>query len=810
MAGQTRAGARVRGIRQESNVTSDERLDEHLTLNPHLAERIFRQLLVALHERGIVTIDQVYDEARKMRGNIDAGRLTHHLNPNIADAPRGDHTERELVNQITREYAVRNFRPTEIDDMVNLTLKREEADKLRAIVTLQSVSFRLLADAVRRFCALPEGETQLMRDEAIGIRVGLIRHLISDQLEFIAIAKKHLRIRDFEEIINRTVGPEGGMGRVGGKAAGMFLAATILGAKDRRLEEEGSKKEPARAAASKDVYQPSSLPREQYPIAIPESYYLRSDVIEDFLAFNRLGEYQNQKYKTPEEIHKEYPLIKSVFRNADFPAGIVDQLRNVLQKLGDHPLIVRSSSLLEDRFGTAFSGKYASLFVANQGTLEQRLNALLGAIAEVYASALGPDPLLYRRQRDLIDYVEDMAVLIQKVVGKRFGPYYAPAFAGVAFSRNEYRWSPRIRREDGLVRLVMGLGTRAVDRVGSESPRMVALGIPTLRHESSTEEIMQRAQRTIDVINLETNRLESITLEQLLPFANDYPLLDRCISLRQERMLVPPMGTYIQGAASDMFVTFDKLVSDGVFAEQMRMMLRQLETAYGVPVDIEFAHDGEKLYILQCRTLTQAAESVDVPIPANISPDHIIFSAEKFVRSGVVENVEYIIIIDPRDYDKIQSSEERVQVARVVGRLNERLKDKSFVLIGPGRWGSNDIRLGVPVTYCDINRSRMLIEVARERDGYVPEVSYGTHFFQDLMEAGILYLPLYPDERQNHFNEAFLHGAPNVLPELVPDDADLAHVVRAIHVPTAAKGLFMHVVMNGSDDRALAYLSRHT
>lgn len=793
-----RAALRGKGddMPQRADERAAERLDEHLTIYPHLADRILRQLLFTLHERGYITIDQVYEEARAAGGRAPGPDID---NPNVANAPR-DQNERELVNQITRRYVVGNLRTHEIDEVVNLTLKREEADKLRAIVTLGSVSFRLLADTVRRFCALREGELQLAPDEAMGIRVGLIRHMISDQLEFIAIAKRWLRIRDFEGLIERTIGPEAGMGRVGGKAAGMYLAATILGA--RRTTPPA---EPAKSPAQPN-YAPAVKPAAVFPLAMPESFYLRSDVIEDFIAFNGLGEYQNQKYKTPDEINKEYRLIRSVFRNADFPAGIVDQLRNMLVKIGDHPVIVRSSSLLEDRFGTAFSGKYASLFVANQGPLEDRLSALLGAIAEVYASALGPDPLLYRREHDLQDYEEDMAVLIQKVVGQRFGPYFAPAFAGVAFSTNEYRWSPRIKKEDGLLRIVMGLGTRAVDRVAGESPRLVALGLPTLRFESGVNEIVANAQRNIDVINLEANRLESIKLEQLLEHAADFPMLDKCVSIRRDGMLVPPMGTYISEPARDLFITFDKLMNEGEFPEQLRQVLRTLEEAYGLPVDVEFAHDGEKLYILQCRTLSQYTEGEAVRIPTDVADERIVFSAGKFVRSGSIGKIEYVVYVDTRDYDSLPTREQRVEIARAIGRINAKLAGKNFILIGPGRWGSNDVRLGIPVSYADINRTKMLIEVAREKDGYVPEVSYGTHFFQDLVEAQIAYLPLYPDDRRNRFNETFLAASPNSLGELIDGGEDLQGVIRVIHVPSAAGGRYLQVDMNGQEDRALGYL----
>jgi len=779
-------------------ITSADRLDDLLTVHPHLEERILRQLLVELHERGAVSIDQVYDEARAAAGN--EARLAAE-NPNVAEAPRGDVRERQLVNDFTKKHAAAHFAPHEIDDMVNLALKREEADKLRAIVSLNTVSFRLLADAVRRFCSIPEGESKLSPDEAMGIRVGLIRHLVSDQLEFIAVAKPQMRIRDFEELIDRTIGAESGMGRIGGKAAGMFLASRIVHARAARVEPPCDVGRPEAAEDAPDAVD------SEFPIAIPDSYYLRSDVIEDFIAFNRLGEYQNQKYKTPQEIRNEYRLIKSVFRNAEFPAGIVDRLRGVLQRIGDCPLIVRSSSLLEDRFGSAFSGKYASIFVANQGPFEKRLKALLGAIAEVFASALGPDPLLYRRERDLLDYDEDMAVLIQKVVGHRFGPYFAPAFAGVAFSRNDYRWSPRIKREDGLMRIVMGLGTRAVDRVGAEFPRMVALGMPTLRHESSVLEVKAHAQRTLDVINMTRNRLESVPLDRVLKHAGDFPMLDRLVSAFRDGMLTPPTGTYIDADPSQLIITFDKLMSQGTFPTRMRGLLRRLESVYGVPVDVEFAHDGAQLFLLQCRTLSGGGVEESFTIPTDVPAERIIFSARKFVRAGLVDNIEYVVYVDPHEYDALPTHARRTAVARAIGALNDKLSGRTFILIGPGRWGTNDFRLGVPVSYADISKSRMLIEVAHERDGYVPEVSYGTHFFQDLIEANIAYLPLYPGDRRNRFNEAFLCDSPNCLATLTPAAREMEDVVHVIHVPDVTGGRMLRVVMDGANDQALAYLS---
>lgn len=753
------------------------RLDEHLRKYPHLAERIHRQFMMSLHQRGITTVDEILDEARRRLG------LSAEVNndPNEAERDRLDDQERLLVEQITREIACRSFSIPDLDDLVNLALKREEVHSLEKVANLPNLSFRELADKIHRFCELPLGETQLAPAEVEGTRVALIRHLLSDQLEFIRVAKNHIQIRDFHEVTQRIVGTDSGMGRIGGKAGGMILGHRVL----------------VNAGLDDDPF---------LPLALPDSYYLRSDVVEDFLRLNRLDEYQSQKYKPIDDVSREFSLIRGVFRNGDFPLKIVHNLRRVLEHMGTHPLIVRSSSLLEDRFGTAFCGKYASVFIANQGTLEQRLRALLGAIAEVFASLMAPDPILYRREHNLIDYVEEMAVLIQKVVGFSYGQYFLPAFAGVAFSRNEYRWSPRIRREDGMMRLVMGLGTRAVDRIGSDYPRMVALGAPTLRPESSVAEIRRCSQQTLDVIDLQRNRFQAVRLEDVLAAGAEFPLLDKIVSVYEDDELYVPPGAVVDAHPSKLVVTFDKLLRSTPIAQRIRDMLGRLEDAYQMPVDMEFACDGRKLYFLQCRTQAQAQLADPVKVPMDVPPGDIIFDAHRYVRSGLIENVDYVVYVDPVRYDQVPTRERRVEIARVIGRINHALERRSFILIGPGRWGSNDLRLGVPVRYADINRCCLLVEVSRLKDGFQPEVSFGTHFFQDLIEASIHYLALYPDQPDYQFNDAFLNQSDNVLERIVPNDAEFAADIRVIHVPTASRGRRLHVAMDGESDCALAYL----
>lgn len=757
-----------------------QRLDEHLARCPALAERIYRELLMELHHRGIATIDHIHDEARRRTGEALHDART---DPNEAERDRWDDKEREHAEKITREHVQREFTPEDVDELVNLTLKREEVQSLENVAAMANVSFKELAGKIHRFCQLSLGETKLEPAEVIATRVALIRHFISDQLEFIGAAKNHLTIRDFDDVTSRMVGNDETLGRIGGKAGGMLLAHRIL-----REAEEGHD----------DLY---------LPVAMPESYYLRHDVIEDFLRLNRLDDYQRQKYKGDEDVSREYPLIRGVFRNGDFPLKIVHELRRILEQIGYHPLIVRSSSLLEDRFGTAFCGKYASYFLANQGTLEQRLRALMGAIAEVYASIMSPDPIVYRREHNLIDYVEGMAILIQKVVGGPVGDFFMPAFAGVAFSRNEYRWSPRIKREDGLLRMVMGLGTRAVDRSGSDYPRMVALGAPTLRPESTVGEIRRCSQQTLDVVDTRANRLRSVRLADVLAQREPIPMLDKLVSICRDGELYPPTGLLVDENPEDLCITFDKLLRETPFVQRARDMLTRLEDVYGVPVDMEFACDGKKFYVLQCRTQSTALECGPVTIPKHIPDGDVIFDAHRYVQSCQIDNIEYIVYVDPGRYDSIATKEGRYAVARAIGRINRSLKPKSFALVGPGRWGSNDIRLGVPVRYADINRCCILIEVARQTNGFAPEVSFGTHFFQDLVEANIKYLALYPDEPGNRFDHEFLSQSANVLGTVSPDDRDLQDDIRLIHVPTSAAGRHLHVAMDGESDEALAYLA---
>jgi len=336
---------------------------------------------------------------------------------------------------------------------------------------------------------------------------------------------------------------------------------------------------------------------------------------------------------------------------------------------------------------------------------------------------------------------------------------------------------------------------------------MIPLGMPTLRPEVKSEDVWRYSQREVDVLNLRENRFETLPLTDLLEEGSEFPGLDQVVSVMEHGFIRRPTGTHIFEDPADLVVTFDRFTHDSAFPSFLRWILKQLEAAYGCPVDIEFAHDGQDFYLLQCRPQVVREAEEEVHVPADVDPGHRIFSACRDIDNGSVHGIEYVVLIDPRDYNRLESSERRLGVARVVRLLNERLQERSFILMGPGRWGTRDLRMGVHVGYADINYSRMLIEIARPVGGFVPEVSFGSHFFQDLVESRIRYLALYPEEEGNLFNEQFLHGSRNDLSRLVPSEASYEDVARVIDVADASGGLLLNVDMDGENQEALGYLA---
>jgi predicted nucleotidyltransferase len=675
--------------------------------------------------------------------------------------------------------------PTIILENIQRWIKEDRSNFLVDVLVNPSSSLVEISSAIERFHLLAPQGIELTEPRERWFRTALIRRVLSDQPSFIKVAKDFIQVDEFSGFIRRVIYPAGSHGKLGGKSAGLFLAAQIL----------------KQSPQAKELLQ---------TVKTPKTWYLTSDGVFYLIGYNNLEDVIEQKYKDLSQVRQEYPYIVHIFKNSLLPPEIIKGISLALDDFGDVPLIVRSSSLLEDQTGAAFAGKYKSLFIANKGTKEERLEALVDAIAEVYASMFAPDPIEYRYENGLIDYHEEMGILIQEVVGTQVGPYYLPAFAGVAFSNNDFRWSSRIRREDGLIRLVPGLGTRAVDRLSDDYPILVAPGQPRLRVNVSLDEIIRYSPKKVDVINLTTRTFETVEVRTLLKnFGREYPLVNQLVSVLGQDRIRTPSALGIDFEQDECIVTFEGLICGTPFIEQTKAILQVLQEALGYPVDIEFAHDGDNFFLLQCRAQTYGEDSIPPEIPKDIPPEKIIFTANRFITNGNVPDITHIVYVDPQKYSELTNLQELTAVGRAVGRLNKCLPRRQFILMGPGRWGSRgDIKLGVSVTYSDINNTAMLIEIARQQKDYMPDPSFGTHFFQDLVEASIRYLPLYPDDRGTVFNEQFLTTSPNMLANMLPDFANLAQVIRVIDIPAATGGQVLQVLMNEDEESAIASLGQ--
>ncbi len=678
------------------------------------------------------------------------------------------------------DLAGRHLSEREVITCVQAWINEEKSTFLIKALENPGTGLTEVAQAIERFESADINEAELPFSVQTSLRVALLRRFFVDQLEFINAAKDFVAVRDFFGLVHHLVHPANSQGKLGGKGAGLFLATQVIS------------KSPECAELCRNL-------------KVPKTWYVASDGLLDFVHHNNLEEVYNRKYMEIEAVRRDYPHLIRVFKSSQFPPAMVRGLAAALDDFEDRPIIVRSSSLLEDRVGSAFSGKYKSLFLANQGTKKARLAALVDAISEVYASVFSPDPIEYRTERGLLDFREEMGILIQEVVGRRAGRYFAPAFSGVAFSNNDFRWSPRIRREDGLVRLVPGLGTRAVDRMNDDYPVLFSPGQPGLRVNATTDEIVRYSPRQVDVINLETNAFETIPVNDFLAEAGEaFPNLRGMISIvdgdriRRPSMLEPDWDT------DEVVVTFEGLLDGDPLVAQLDTLLTVLRKKLGFPIDLEFSHDGESLYLLQCRTQSSSRQRAPDAIPRDIPRQSMLFSAKRHVSNGSVPDITHVVYVDPEAYARIADIGDLRQVGRAVGKLNRLLPKRQFILMGPGRWGSRgDIRLGVSVTYSEINNTAVLIEIARRKGDYLPELSFGTHFFQDLVEAEILYLPLYPDEPGIVFNEPFLRRAPNMLAELAPEFAHLAEALRVIDVPRETGGKILRLLLNADLDEAV-------
>lgn len=597
------------------------------------------------------------------------------------------------------------------------------------------------------------------RERCERVRLQILEILISRDERMQALARRYLTLEDLLAVRARMIGS----GSIGGKAVGMLLARKIV-------EREA--------------------PRHWVERMEPhDSFYVGSDVYYAYLVHNGWWPRLMRHRCESGAYYAEGEALAESMRSGEMPGEVRLELERVLDYFGQYPILVRSSSLHEDGFDSAFAGKYESVFCVNQGSPEARLAELEEAIRRVYASTMSEDALVYRQQRGLAQHEEPMALLLQRVNGRYHGRYYFPDAAAVGVSRNAFVWDREMDPAAGMLRLVAGLGTRAVDRIGGDHACVVALDQPHKRPYADREALYRYTQHQVDLLDIAENRLTTLPLRELQQHAPQWPLAALGETDREASARARAIGE----RAPVWRLTFAPLLRNTAWVEMVRGLLNTLEQAYGHPVDIELtlhlstadpgaaasaanagsvaaptpvgradratdpADSGSgtgavaDFNLVQCRPLATLGSERPQPWPdaAEITADRVLFATQGSFMGGNVDlAIERIVRIDPQRYAALNQAQ-KYAVARIVGAINRQQpagEQSRTMLIGPGRWGTSSPELGVPVRFADINRVAVLVEVAELGGGMVPDLSYGSHFFQDLVESRIAYVALFPSE----------------------------------------------------------------
>lgn len=563
------------------------------------------------------------------------------------------------------------------------------------------------------------------------------------------MVKKNFTPEDYFAIRDHMIGT----GMIGGKACGMLLARAIIRNKEPDIAE---------------YLEPH------------DSFYVGSDLYYTYIVDNDLWALRI-KQRTEEGYFTLADDFARKLMKGRFSDAMREQFLRIIEYYGQDPYIIRSSSILEDGFGNAFAGKYESVFCANRGSLEERLEEFENAIKTVYASSMSLSALDYRKRRGLDKRDEQMALLIQRVSGSYYGNYYMPCAAGVGYSYSPYRVMKDSDPTCGMLRLVMGLGTSAVDRTEGSYPRIVNLDMPEKSSYSSSADKHKFSQGKAEVINMTTHQLEKMSYDMLEPvipkylenilLEHDYDAESRLREMGRPRQVK--------------FISCKGLVANKKLMDQMKRMLHCIQEEYDYPVDTEFtiniSDNGDySVDLLQCRPLQVQRSSGGTVIPEGIPEDNILLeNMSSSMGLSKASELDIIVYVDPVNYYNMPYRD-KPAVARLIGKIDWHYRElnKHMMLIVPGRVGTTSPELGVPTSFADISAFEIICETEESKAGYNPELSYGSHIFQDLVEAEILYTAVFNNAKTIHFHPDKLQRCPDVISVFdgTEDLSDIVHV----------------------------------
>ena len=541
------------------------------------------------------------------------------------------------------------------------------------------------------------------------------------------LVMKHFTPEDYFFVRSHMIGT----GMLGGKACGMLLARAIV----RNTAPDIDK-----------VLEPH------------DSFFVGSDVFYTYIVDNGFWDLRIRQ-RTEEGYFSIAEEFAKRLGTGRFGEEMENRFKSILEYYGQDPYIVRSSSILEDGFGNAFAGKYESVFCANRGTMEERLEEFESAIRKVYASMMSLSALDYRKRRGLDKRDEQMALLIQRVSGSYYGSCYMPCAAGVGYSYSPYKFLADFNPEAGMLRLVMGMGTGAVDRTEGSYPRLVSLDHPEADSCTTIREKHQYSQRNVEVMDVKEHCLRKLEVKDIKPKLPAY-----LANIFMEHDYEAENRYRDRGLKRDIrFISCQGLVRKKDLMGEMRRILQLLEKEYEYPVDIEYtinlSDDGEySINLLQCRPLQVFKDTGKVDIPAEIPTEKLLLETTGS-SMGLSRNtpVDLIVYVDPVAYYNMPYAD-KSKIAGVIRNVNweYRGQGKHMALIVPGRIGTSSPELGVPAAFADISEFELICEVEDRTAGYNPELSYGSHIFQDLVEAEILYTAVFAGEKTRVFRPEML------------------------------------------------------
>ena len=529
------------------------------------------------------------------------------------------------------------------------------------------------------------------------------------------------------------------------------------------------------------------LETETTTVRIPKTVVICTDHFDTFME-------QSQLYDIALSDATDEALLQA-FEQAPLPDMLVSDLRSYLQFVS-HPVAVRSSSVLEDAHYQPFAGVYATYMVPIGEDKELALTALCKAVKAVYASVFYRDSKAYMQAtQNLIDQ-EKMAVVLQEVVGTAHGDLFYPTLSGVARSLNFYPIGDE-RAEDGVASVALGLGKYIVD--GGLTLKFSPAHPRHILQLSSTDMALRETQRrfyALDLTNsgVELDKDDGYNLRTIA--IRDVPGLPKATaaygsstsftapSTPTDKTLKYVFSTY--DPDSDMLwegatgrgrkvVTFANILQHDAFplAKTISRLLEIGQKEMGRPVEIEFAMnirpeaDVADFYLLQIRPIVDSKQRIEEDL-STIPQETTLITSHSVLGNGIYNDVDTIIYVKSKDFDATNNP----QTAQEIATINERMlqEERGYVLVGPGRWGSSDPWLGIPVKWAHICGARVIVEQGLKQ--YQVDPSQGTHFFQNLTSFGVGYFTINPFRGDGHFDETFLDTLP------AEEETDHVRVVR--------------------------------